>query len=467
MRLERGVAFALGSLLVAGACAPAEGPAAGPQVSPVTGEVYPEGTPPSQSRFAQDAQVHLVRAQAAGDESAYQEALAAAQAGIEAEPENPLHYYLAGQAYAGMGDYEQADAMWTRAQEIYPAYELEIEADRENAWVTAFNQAAEAYNAGNEEEAIRLWQQANLIYDRRPEAYENLAVVYIQSGDYERAIEMYEGALEALERRPVREVEEEEIAERAEARRNALTTLGQLYTQTEQFAEAERVYREILRDSPDHVAAQSGLAAAIARQGRAEEAAEMYDRLLSSPDLTADDLMAAGVGLFQAEQYELAAQAFERITEQRPQSRDAWFNYLNALYAQDENESVIRVGERLLELDPLNENAYLIIARAHRDAGQPQRALQMLERAEALPVTVTEMQLSQRQDRAELRGQVQGNQAAAGTPVRLQFTFYGEGGELGTETVTVNAPAEGATTSFTAAIQTTSPVTGYSYRVLE
>jgi hypothetical protein len=51
--------------------------------------------------------------------------------------------------------------------------------------------------------------------------------------------------------------------------------------------------------------------------------------------------------------------------------------------------------------------------------------------------------------------------------VRLEFTFYGPAGALGTpQQVTVNAPAKGATTNFEVALQNATPAVSYSYRVV-
>src|SRR5690606_32044283 len=99
----------------------------------------------------------------------YQEALTQAQAGIAADSTNPIHFYLAGEGSAGVGDFEAADSLWRIAERMYPAYELEIEPTRENFWAQEFNRGVEAYNAGNMEEAIEAWTNAHFIYKLRPE----------------------------------------------------------------------------------------------------------------------------------------------------------------------------------------------------------------------------------------------------------------------------------------------------------
>jgi hypothetical protein len=115
----------------------------------------------------------------------------------------------------------------------------------------------------------------------------------------------------------------------------------------------------------------------------------------------------------------------------------------------------------------LNENANIILFNAYKNANQNNEALKVLQATEALPVHVTGVQLEPGEVRSVLRGQVAGNQARAGSPVRLEFTFYGPTGALGTpQQVTVNAPAKGATTNFEVALQNATPAVSYSYRVV-
>jgi hypothetical protein len=99
-------------------------------VSP-TGFVYELGTPPSETRFSQTATL-LLRLPAST-----QRGLEQALAGIASDSTNPIHFFLAGAAYARLGQYFEADRMFSVAQRIYPAYELQIEPEREAAWADA------------------------------------------------------------------------------------------------------------------------------------------------------------------------------------------------------------------------------------------------------------------------------------------------------------------------------------------
>lgn len=461
MRVRSGLVLTLAAGLVLGGCAAGAGGAAGPSTSP-TGKTYAPGTRPTESRFTTPAKLYIAQGQ-------FDRALQEAQQGVAADSTNPQHFFLLGQAHAGLGNFAAADSAWRRAEQIYPAYELEIEPARENAWADAFNAGVNAYNAGNAEEAAEAWRRANQIYSQRPEGFQNLAAIYTQASNYEQAIQAYRDALAAIESVPAsRVLEEAEVAERQEAKSAIQENLAELLLFTDQYAAAEELFQAQLEEDPDNIALRAKLAAAIASQdGRQAEAQTIYNELLGRTDLDATTLMDIGVVLFQQEDFERAGQAFERVTQMRPNSRDAWYNRANALYAAEEWQALIPVGERLIELDPLNYDASLILARAYRDAGQNQDALEELQRMEATPIKLQKLETRQGAGRTTVRGEAIGNQAAAGSPVQLRFTFFGDDGtQLGTQNVTINAPAKDATAAFEVVFETETPALGYRYEVV-
>jgi tetratricopeptide (TPR) repeat protein len=465
MRTHGGLILTMMTALALGGCASAStgGGAAAANAGPTTsatGKTYPPGTKPSESKFTTPAKLALAQ-------NKFDVALQQAQQGIAADSTNPQHYFLAGQAYAGLQNYAAADSMFDVAERIYPAYEQEIEPARESAWAEAFNAGVNAYNAGNTDEAIKDWENANLIYAGRPESFQNLAAVYTQQEKYDQAVEAYQAGIEAAQSTPAaRQLTDEEKTERAEALETMTQNLGELLLYTENFAAAEKLYRDQLAQDSTNVSLQAKLAAAIAAQpGREAEAQQMYSTLLGKPNLKTDDVMSIGVALFNSKNYKEAAQAFKRVADARPNSRDAWYNYANALYAGEMFEQLVPVAETLVRLDPLNENAALILANAYRETEQNQKALAVLEKNEALPVKVDDLKLQAGQGKVTVTGTVVGNKAAPGTPQTLRFTFYGDAGQLGTQTVTVNAPAAEQKAQFQVEFTTDQDVTGYSYQL--
>lgn len=398
MSFARGLFFALGASAVAGACASAG--TAGPTAS-LPNVACPEGVVLASTEFTNTAQTSLVRAQVAGDSTGYQTALDQSLQGIHATPSNPQVYYLAGQAYVGLGDFAGADSVWTRASTLCPAFAAEIAPERQNAWAVSYQQGLDALNAGDTTAAVTAWERSGQIFQGRPDAVFNVAVIASERGDYDRAARGFEETLRILEAQPA-DTAVAELAARAETRRNAMA-----------------------------------------------------------------GLLNVGAQRFSAEDYPGAAVVFKRLTELDPTSRDAWYNYALALYQQQRWPELLPVAQRVVEIDPLNENANVLVFNAYKEQGQNDRALQVLERIEALPVKVTQVQISSQNGRSTLAGTVEGGNARAGTPVRLEFTVFGDGQTLGTQSVTVNAPAEGATANFEVALDTPTPVSSYRYRSVQ
>lgn len=424
----------LAAVLLLAGCASTGAVLEGPVVSP-TGVVYEGGTPPTETRRSQTATLYL-------RQSRVQRALDLALEGIAADPANPIHYFLAGAAYTRLGQFANADAMFRDAQRIYPAYEIDIEPEREAAWVQAFNAGISAFDGGDWEGTIAIWTQATQIYDMRPEAHLNLASLLAADGRYPEAIEVYQGGLRGLERTPVtRLLHEDELQDRERATAEMQEGMLALLLSTERFAEAEPLLRQRLEQDPDHVETRVALAAAVAGQGRDDEARAMYAELLGEGSLEADALFSLGIQFFRDGDYAQAAESFRRLTELQPSSRDAWFNYANSLFAGEAWERLAAAGSRLVELDPLGENAQLVTARAQLETGDRSAAIASLDRADQAPVHVDALQMQRSAAATTVFGRVTGNAAEPGTALGLRFMFYGEHAEfLGEQTLTVPAP---------------------------
>jgi len=384
---------------------------------------------------------------------------------LNSYPENPAHYFLTGVALSRLREYEEADRMLAEAQRIYPAYELDVEPERRAAWGEAFNRGVQAYDTANVEEAIKAWGEATMMYDLRYEAHRNLASLLAREGVYEEAIKTYELALAGLEKMPATFLlDEAALQARAAEKMSAEESLAQVLLFVKRFAEAEPLLRrQILRDSTN-VQIRSDLAATLTGQGRAEEAAEIYAHLLSEADLGSAEVFNLGVALFREADFDLAGQAFGRLTKLRPDSRDAWFNYANALFAAEDWESLASVGDRLIQLDPLGKNVGLIAARAHLEVGDPQAARQGLERIDTAAVHVEELQMRPFGSATRIQAQVIGNKAEAGAPVRLRFSFYYETDPMGSETLVISAPPSGESDTFEVLFRT--GATAYRYEIV-
>jgi tetratricopeptide (TPR) repeat protein len=396
------------------------------------------------TRYTREASKFLGLAMTRSDEAQraemYQQAMVHLREGMERDADNAKVWLLSGTVLAALGELQEADRAFTRAVQMHPAYADEIAGEREAAWIDAFNRGIGLMDQQNYDEAIRVMEAAQLIYDQRPEALMNLGALYASKGENEKAVAALERAAEI--------------------------TRGPLFEQLDEEGQATWLrFRDLAGVNVAQMAA------------------------------------ATGVEAFQAEQFEKAAEQFHRAAELNPHARDYWFNYVQALWAQTSKledgleaggapaeeakqklpplyEQVEAAVIKTREMDPNSEILYLIEARTHRirgdmaaseaakDAGH-QAALRVLEAHDRLAVTLDNLQIFNDGEGVAIAGELKNRKAAADAPVRIQFTFVAlDGSTIGQETVTVNAPAPDSTVEFSGRANVEGNFAGWRYTVL-
>lgn len=497
--MKRGNSLILALALAAlTGCASAGGAGAG-------GAETGAGARPQDNAHTRTAGVRLAQAATAEGEAArehYEAALQAALSSIEEDPQNARGYLLAGQAAAGAGQWVQADTMFDRAVEIFPGYEEQVLAEREEAWVNAYNQGVEAVNAGDIERARDLFAAADRLYQQRPEARMNLGWAHMRLGDTEAAIEAYRGALEILYGPTPEGLGEEQAEQWRRDRQQAAFNAAQLLAQSGEYVDAAEVLGEFLERTPEldpavELQAMTAQANFLAQGGRAEEAEALMAEIRTRPDLTSADYFQIGIGLFNAGDYQEAAEAFGRAAELNPYSRDALLNLVQSLYSEavelEEQEpsaqrderlrtiysEMLEAAEQVREFDPLNRNLISFMLRAYRgqaDLAPGAEAQRLRQRSQELfrtfqqqPYEVSEISLSlAEQNRATLTGVLTNHSGQQGAQVTLRFELVNrEGQPIDSETVTVTAPAAGESVEFTTTLDTADDFAGWRYQVVQ
>lgn len=484
--------------LTAGACASSGGtttPDTPENTTPTAeGRSFPPGTEPSRNTWTRSAAVYLDQAENTDDETAkrarYTSALEQARLSVQNAPNNPLGYYQAGVALLGLGQYSEAAQMLDRAEEIYPRYVLETRVLRERAWVNLYNAAVQALQANDENRAVEQMLLADAIYQGRPEARTNLAIIYTNRGDYESAVEWYRRTLETLRSEDRQYLPAATQAEWAEQESDVIFNLAQVYQRMDRRADAIALYREYVAANPQDATVKTQLALALAQEGQEAEAAQMFAEILNMQGLEDDDYYQIGIGLFNAGRFDDAVIAFERAVSANPNFRDAIYNLSQSLLAQANqqqdagaadaeliaiHERLVAVGDQLSQVDPLSRTAALVVASSLRSLADltdgatatnwRNRLLAQLERIEDMPIDVSNVSLSQAgPGRLRVSGQIMNLKLEPGTPISLRVTVLGPGGAAAaTQDVTVNAPARDENASFSAELPVSGEITGWRY----
>ncbi len=452
------------------------------------------------------ASVYLAQASLADGEAArphYEQALASALSAIERDPSNPRAYLIAGQAAVGTGNWEQADSMFARAESLRPALADQIDAEREEGWVMAYNVGAEALGTGDHAAALEGFRGADRLYQGRPEARMALGMLYAREGDTDAAIEAYRGMLDILAEPAAVDLPEEQLEAWEEDRQAATFNLANLLAQTGRYGEAADALTQFLDESPATMdaatrrQAMTARATFLAQAGRGDEADALYEELMGEGDLGANEYFQIGIGLFNSGDYERAAEAFATSARMNPYSRDAQLNLVQSLYsaaldleeqpqtaARDEQlremyQQLLDAADRVQEFDPLNRNLLGFTLRAYRakaDISDAAEADRLLRRSQDVfrayqeqQYEVSDIVISFGQGgQATIEGTLINLTATPGQEVAIQFTILDENGNaLDTATARATLPAQEETETFSADVDLSGgEMAGWRYEVV-
>lgn len=384
------------------------------------------------------------------EEERYQRALEKLEPNWEMDETPALSYLLAANAYLELRDLVGADSMLTKLVDIAPQCEEQAGRMRFNSWVDQYNAGIEKMRVGDTEAALERFETANTINrDARSLAY--AGTIHQQNGNNERAAELYEMALDSGG--------EDEIVRTASIN---LASIKQAAGDTEG---ALAIYEDYSNDNPDDVLGRLNFAIALMDAERQDEAQAIFSELMERDDLSFNQWSQVGIGLYRAQNFERAAEAFEQAYEQNPYNKETLENLANSYYQAERYEELLPLAEKLVERYPLERVPYNLLANSHRDLGNSDSALAVLEERDALSVEFLRSQLTPIGETTySIDGQVMNRSAEAGSTLSIPVTLVGEdGSELMTETLELTVPAEQETAAFAVQLESDRPVVGFIY----
>lgn len=458
-KLRFGLPLAAAVAVAATACASGSG----------GGGAAEEGNPPRDNGHTRSAELFLTQAQTLGDPARYNDAMDAASNSILEEPTNPRGYFQAARAQIGLEDYVAADTLFDKAMELYPAYAEEVRIERENAWIAMFNRSIEPMNAGNPEQGLRFLEMAETIFPRRrPEALINLGVGYSNVDRNDDAIEAFGAALELIRNPTLDGADSATVATWAEQESSVAFNRAQLLSQSGRYDEAAAEYHAYLESNPGDISALSNLAVIMSSSGQPDSAQAIYDHLLNQEGLEPRDYFNIGVGLYGAEVFDRAAEAFRVVAEVGPENRDAVYNYAQSLFEAEQWEVLLDVGRDLVELDGYNSSSYAILARALINTGDEQEAVRVLQTGEDLAFNLESSQLQPRSaGGGSVTADLINKSLDAGTTVTVRVHFISDDGvTVGSTDVRVDAPDPGVAQSFRADLTSEENILGFYFEVI-
>ena len=400
------------------------------------------------------AEVALTQAASRNDtrspQERYEQALGILEQNFEKDDVPAESYLFAAHAYLGLRDLVGADSMLTKLVDAAPACEEQAGQMRFNAWVTQYNAGIEQMQAGDEAAALERFETANMINeDARSLAY--AGSIHQRNGNPERAAELYQLALD--------KGGQDEIV------RTASINLASLKQQAGDTEGALAIYEEYSSANPDDVLGRLNFAIALMDAERQDEAQAIFAELMERDDLSFNQWSQVGIGLYRAQNFDLAAEAFQRAYDLNPYNKETLENLANSHYQAERYEQLLPLAETLVERYPLERVPYNLVANSRRELGEPDAALAMLEARDGLTVEILRSQVTPiSQTTYSVDGQVMNRTATPGSTLQVPVTLLGEdGSDILTETLELTVPAEGETAAFSLQIESEAPVAGFRY----
>lgn len=383
-------------------------------------------------------------------ETRYERALEKLEPALADTDPLPRAYLLAGTAYIGLRDLVGADSMLTKLVNAEPACADQAEEMRFNAWVPMYNRGINALRAGDEEQALESFLTANTIY-RDARSLTNAANIYQRRGEVDTAVSLYRQALEA--------------GGDPDMTRAASINLAELLRQQGQDEEALAIYSRYAEENPDDVLGRLNYAIALMDAGDSERALQMFSDLMQRDDLSFRQWSQIGIGLYRAQNFEQAAEAFQRAHTMNPLNKETLENLANTYYQSEMYEALLPLADTLVTRYPYESVNYNLLANAHRELDDADAALEVLQRRDGLEFEFLRSQLGAVAENVySLDGQVMNKSGAAGADVSVSVDLLGEEGQvLATESLMLTLPGVGEAAAFQLQVEVEEPVAGFRY----
>jgi tetratricopeptide (TPR) repeat protein len=430
------------------------------------------GISPRNTEFTRAAESALDAAEDANsDDEArmhYEEAASAARSAIAEDGQNPLAHRLAAMAALGLEDFETAAAHFGHAQELRPLYEFDFIGIREAAWIDQYQEATPYVQSGDYETAVVHLENANAIYDGRPEAMITLGQIYAQLREHDKAVENMDAATAFMSSETAAQMDSVTVAAWQEQIDELPLLRAQVLADAGRFEEAVGTYRQLSAADPTNIELRRGLAAILVQMGSEAEATAIYDEMLGMPGLSAEDFFAIGVGFYQSNDYARAVRAFSGAVAVSVNDRDAIEMWARSLQLDSLYADVPVVATRWIGLDPNSQNAYLILAQATNQNGDQLATAEAIETLDQLDVTVNDLQLRRfGNGGGTVSGSLINKKLDQGASVSIRFTFYADDGTpIGSVTESVSTGETDMAEVFTVQFDSAELVGGYSYEIV-
>jgi tetratricopeptide (TPR) repeat protein len=339
----------------------------------------------------------------------YDKALDLLEQEVQKNPKSDEGYYLLGVVYGETEQYEKMVEAYNNSLEISSNFKENIDESKQYYWATLFNRGVKSYQAGintQDEDSSKVhfskaaenFDTAIDIIPDSADAYKNLAFVYMNTGEYEKAVE------------PLRElVKKEKSVEAYQYLGEILLEQGNKVSETDSAAamkyynEAVNILEEGRKVYPDEPQILLALSNSYIAAQKLDVAMEVFKAGVETEPNNKYYRYNYGVLLLGANNFEAAEEQFLKAIEIDPEYENAlynlgvtyvkWGTYLNDLAVEneepsDEYKEKYRMAlphlEKVVQLKPDDAALWELLGRVYTVLGMQEDAQNAFNKADSL-----------------------------------------------------------------------------------
>lgn len=304
----------------------------------------------------QDVEALILNGQILLQNGKYQDALQTLQLAVKGDSANPMGHYQLGMAYFALGNTNQAESQWRDAVRLLPTLA--------ETWIALGTNAAQRQDWTNLEP---IGVQLKKISPQSSGGYLFHATARFNQGDAASA-----------------EADLNQLLRMAPEMPMGYAKLGQLRAAQKRWNEAEQLYIEALRHSPDYLDAIRGMVDLDFRRGRPADARQFLQGQIARDPHNAILYLLQGEAYLQDKHLEDAKQSFSRCLELDKQNLTAFVMLGQVEQALGHPAESIASYQRAIAIAPNDAGLYTNLGVTYEAQGNWQAAQAAYQRALAL-----------------------------------------------------------------------------------
>ncbi|MCA9407525.1 MAG: tetratricopeptide repeat protein [Candidatus Omnitrophica bacterium] len=300
------------------------------------------------------------------DVGMYKEAFNAYLETIKINPEFHEAHFSLGKLYEELGDASQAVTAFSRSVDVVSKEKYK---DHLMSVLENYNEAIRKYPNSKEYLVARgevFNKYADFVNKSRQSAtaYFNLAVLFYQNGELDRAMSAYQMALE-IDR----------------SHTGSLYNLGNIYKDMQRYNEAVNYYKQILKIDPGFSNAYLNLGVIYLRQNNEKSAEENFLKAVEVDDQNARAYFnLASMADVQA-RYHDAIALYQKVNELDPQNADAYYNLGNIFVKTGKRKESINAYLNAVKIDQNYLDAWINLSIMSFEIKDFSKAVEYLDEA--------------------------------------------------------------------------------------